>query len=111
MSLPEACRLSDSLAAALRGRLRLEGSEPDVDNRVRDLRATVQRIRDQAELVPRAARANVQAVYDALLARTEDVAERAKRGADVGGLLPALEQDAATAERDLICLLYTSRCV
>ncbi|MCA0436128.1 MAG: hypothetical protein M9891_01585 [Austwickia sp.] len=102
VSLPEACRLSDSLAAALRGRLRLEGSEPDVDNRVRDLRATVQRIRDQAELVPRAARANVQAVYDALLARTEDVAERAKRGADVGGLLPALEQDAATAERDLI---------
>lgn len=102
VSLPEACRLSDSLAAALRGRLRLEGSEPDVDNRVRDVRATVERIRDQIALVPSAARANVQAVYDALLTRTDDVSDRAKRGADVGGLLPALEQDAATAERDLI---------
>lgn len=102
VSLPEACRLSDSLASSLRGRLRLEGSEPDVDNRVRDLRATVERIRDQIALVPSSARVNVQGVYDALLARTEDVAERAKRGADVGGLLPALELDAATAERDLI---------
>lgn len=102
VSLPEACRLSDSLAASLRGRLRLEGSEPDVDNRVRDLRATVERIRDQIALVPSGAREGVRGVYDALLARTEDVAARAKRGADVGGLLPALEQDAATAERDLI---------
>lgn len=102
VSLAEACRLSDSLAASLRGRLRLEGSEPDVDNRVRDVRATVERIRDQIALVPRAARANVQGVYDALDARATDVAERAKRGADVGGLLPALELDAATAERDLI---------
>ena len=102
VSLPEACRLSDSLAASLRGRLRLEGSEPDVDNRVRDLRATVERIRDQIALVPSGARENVQAVYAALDARTTDVADRAKRGADVGGLLPALEQDAATAERDLI---------
>lgn len=102
VSLPEACRLSDSLAASLRGRLRLEGSEPDVDNRVRDVRATIERIRDQIALVPRAARENVQAVYAALDARAADVAERAKRGADVGGLLPALELDAATAERDLI---------
>lgn len=102
VSLPEACRLSDSLAGSLRGRLRLEGTEPDVDNRVRDLRATVERIRDQIGLAPSAARANVQAVYDGLLARTDDVADRAKRGADVGGLLPALELDAATAERDLI---------
>ena len=34
--------------------------------------------------------------------RTADVAARAKRGADVGGLLGPLEHDAARAERDLI---------
>ncbi|GAB78628.1 hypothetical protein SAMN05421595_2280 [Austwickia chelonae] len=102
VSLPEACRLSDSLASSLRGRLRLEGSEPDVDNRLRSLRASVERIRDQIGLVPVAARPGVQAVYDALLERTTEVCDRARRGADVGGLLPALESDAALAERDLI---------
>ena len=102
VSLPEACRLSDSLAASLRGRLRLEGSEPDVDARVRDLRAQAERIRDQVELVPSAARDGARGVYESLAARVSDVAERARRGADVGGLLPVLEGDAARAERDLI---------
>ena len=102
VSLPEACRLSDSLAASLRGRLRLEGSEPDIDARVRDLRAQAERIRDQIDLVPEAAREGARGVYESLAARVADVAERARRGADVGGLLPVLEGDAARAERDLI---------
>ena len=41
-------------------------------------------------------------VLERLDTRTADVLARAKRGADVGGLLGPLEQDAARAERDLI---------
>lgn len=102
VSLPEACRLSDSLAASLRSRLRLEGSEPDIEARVRDLRAQVERIRDQLELIPSAAREGARAVHASLAARVADLAERAQRGADVGGSLPVVESDAARAERDLI---------
>ena len=102
VSLPEACRLSDSLASSLRSRLRLEGSEPDVEARVRDLRAQVERIRDQVELVPSAAREGARAVHASLAARVTDLAERAQRGADVGGSLPVVESDVARAERDLI---------
>ena len=41
-------------------------------------------------------------MLDRLDTRVADVLARAKRGADVGGLLGPLEQDAARAERDLI---------
>ncbi|MBW3084014.1 hypothetical protein KEM60_00197 [Austwickia sp. TVS 96-490-7B] len=102
VSLPEACRLSDSLASSLRGRLRMDGSEPDVDARVREVRATIARIHDQIALVPSAARDNVVGVHDRLEERARDITERSRRGADVGGLLPSLELDAAQAERDLI---------
>lgn len=102
VSLPEACRLSDTLAASLRSRLRLEGAEPDVSHRVRDLRAQVERVRDQVALVPPAARAGAQQTLVSLDRRLVDVTDRARRGADVGGLLGPLELDLATAERDLI---------
>ncbi len=103
VSLPEACRLSDTLAASLRSRLRLDGAEPDVSARVRDLRAAVERIRDLVGAVPaQGARESSQQVLVALDRRLVDVTDRAKRGADVGGLLPALEADIARAERDLI---------
>ncbi|WP_226343806.1 hypothetical protein [Agilicoccus flavus] len=102
VSLPEACRLSDTLAASLRSRLRLEGSEPDVAHRVRTLRAAVERVRDQVALVPQAAAASARETLVGLDRRLVDVTERARRGADVGGLLGPLENDLATVERDLI---------
>ena len=37
-----------------------------------------------------------------LLQRLDDVTERARRGADAGGLLGPLESEASTTERDLI---------
>lgn len=107
VSLPEACRLSDTLAASLRSRLRLEGAEPDVSQRIRDLRAQVERIRDQVGLVPSAARSGAQQVLVTLDRRLVDVTDRARRGADVGGLLGPLELDLATAERDLIVAAST----
>lgn len=102
VSLPEACRLCDTLAASLRSRLRLEGTEPDVAARVRDLRGQIERIRDQVAGIPATNRDSAQQVLIHLDRRLVDVTDRAKRGADVGGLLPALEEDAARTERDLI---------
>jgi hypothetical protein len=102
VSLPEACRLSDSLASSLRSRLRLDGSDPDVSGRLRSLRQTLERIADQVALVPASRRGSAAEVYAALDGRLEDVTSRARRGADVGGLLGPLESAAATAERDLI---------
>ncbi|WP_406832297.1 hypothetical protein ABEG17_05585 [Pedococcus sp. KACC 23699] len=102
VSLPEACRLSDALAASLRARLGLDPSEADLQARVRGLRASVERIRDLVDREPARVHAAAVAVLDRLDTRVTDVVARAKRGADVGGLLGPLEQDAARAERDLI---------
>lgn len=102
VTLPEACRLSDTLASSLRRRLHLEGSEPDVVNRLRELRASLERIRDQVGLVPPGHRRSAEATRAQLAERLDTVTERAQRGADVGGLLGPLEVAAATAERDLI---------
>ncbi|WP_168582556.1 hypothetical protein [Gephyromycinifex aptenodytis] len=102
VSLPEACRLSDSLASSLRARLHLEGSEPDVARRIRDLRAAVERIRDLVADLPRPRRSTAQGILVDLDRRLVDVTERARRGADVGGLLGPLDLDTAKAERDLI---------
>lgn len=102
VSLPEACRLSDSLASSLRSRLRLDGSDPDVAGRLRSLRQQVERIADQVALVPESRRGSAAAVYEELDGRLDDIEARARRGADVGGLLGPLESRAASAERDLI---------
>ncbi|MFK5583893.1 hypothetical protein [Serinicoccus sp. LYQ131] len=102
VSLPEACRLSDSLASSLRSRLRLDGADPDLAGRLRSLRQQVERIADQVRLVPGSRNASAAAAHASLDQRLEDVTERARRGADVGGLLGPLESQAATVERDLI---------
>ena len=102
VSLPEACRLSDALAASLRARLGLDPSEADQQARLRSLRASVERVRDLVEREPAQNHAAASAVLDRLDNRVADVLARSKRGADVGGLLGPLEQDAARAERDLI---------
>jgi hypothetical protein len=102
VSLPEACRLSDALAASLRARLGLDPSEADQQARVRALRASVERVRDLVDREPASERAAASSVLERLDTRTADLLARISRGADVGGLLGPLEQDAARAERDLI---------
>jgi hypothetical protein len=101
-SLPEACRLSDALAAQLRMKLALSPGADAAASRVRDLRAQLERIRDQVGLEPALTRDAAVDRLAALMARLEDIADRAGRGADVLGMLAPLEQDAATYERDLI---------
>jgi hypothetical protein len=103
VSLPEACRLSDALAASLRVRLSVDPADADVTSRVRSLRAQVERIRDLTAAEPAGGPTNrATRLLGRLDERVADLAARAHRGADVGGLLGPLEGEAALAERDLI---------
>lgn len=102
VSLPEACRLSDSLAASLRRTLGLDGGAAGMEHRVRDLRASVERIRDLVAQIPAHRASSAQEVLVGLDRRLVDVTGRLRRGADVGGLVGPLEVAVATTERDLI---------
>lgn len=110
VSLPEACRLSDALVAQLRVRLALDPSGLEVADRLRQLRAQLERIRDQAGSEPAGPPQQQAAAKQAQLGRRlKEVAERAARGGDVGGLLGPLEIDATVFERDLIVGAATRR--
>lgn len=103
VSLPEACRLSDALAASLRLQLGLDGAGLDLADRLRDLRAQLERIRDQIGLEPAGPDQQEAAQRQAKLAvRVRDLVDKAGRGGDVGGLIGPLEADATRFERDLI---------
>ena len=103
VSLPEACRLSDALVAQLRVRLGLEISGAETTERIRQLRAQMERIRDQVDLEPAGPGQQQAAAEQSRLARRlKEIADKAGRGGDVGGLLGPLETEAATFERDLI---------
>jgi hypothetical protein len=103
VSLPEACRLSDALASQLRVRLALDPSGAEITDRLRQLRAQMERIRDQVDLEPAGARQQAAAEQQSRLARRlKEIADKSGRGGDVGGLLGPLEIEAATFERDLI---------
>ncbi|HEY0473904.1 MAG TPA: hypothetical protein VGD34_19675 [Kribbella sp.] len=102
VSLPEACTLSDALAATLRAKLALEPGDADLASRLRQLRAQVERIKDLVQREPAISRNEAIATHHDLDRRVTDLTDRAKRGADVGGLVGPLEIDAARNERDLI---------
>lgn len=102
VSLPEAGRLCDALVAQLRTRLNMDPNAEQQSLRIRDLRAQVERIRDQVDLEPSASLAAARREVASLSARAEELAEKRGRGGDVGGLLGPLEIDAARFERDLI---------
>jgi hypothetical protein len=110
VSLPEACRLSDALAGQLRMRLSLDPLGLDLAERLRAMRATLERVRDLVATSPAGpAREAAAGRLDGLARRLGDVTERAQRGADVGGLVGPWEADAATTERDLIVAAATKR--
>lgn len=103
VSLPEACRLSDALAAALRVRLGLDLSGAEVTARIKALRAQLERIREQIDTEPAGFRQQQAAERQSRLARRlREITDKADRGGDVGGLLEPLEIEATTFERDLI---------
>ncbi|MFF1821833.1 hypothetical protein ACFVWG_31300 [Kribbella sp. NPDC058245] len=102
VSLPEACKLSDALASSLRAKLALEPGDADRAAKLRQLRAQVERIADLVKLEPASVRNAALAEHHDLDRRLTDLADRNKRGADIGGLIGPFEIDAARAERDLI---------
>lgn len=103
VSLPEACRLCDTLTSALRARLAWTGSAAEVSQRVRQLRAQLERIREQVALEPAGLRHQEAAGRASALARRlSDLAAKADRGGDIGGQLAPLEIEATRYERDLI---------
>ena len=104
VSLVDACRLSDALAAQLRARLSFDPGAADAAARVAALRAAMERLRELAKH-EQAAVGRVQR----LVARVDDLAGAAARGGEVTGPLQALEADAARAERDLIVTTATRR--
>jgi hypothetical protein len=110
VSVPEACRLSDALAAQLAWRLSLDPVGIDLASHLRSLRATLERIRDLLPAEPPGPTRDAAADrLQRLDRRLEDVTARAHRGADVGGLVGPLESDAGVAERDLIVAGATRR--
>ena len=104
VSLVDACRLSDALAAQLRARLSFDPRAADSAARVTALRAAMERLRALAQADPGSV-----GIVQRLVARVEDLAGAAGRGGDVTGPLEVLEADAARAERDLIVTTATRR--
>ena len=103
VSLPEACRLSDALLSQLRVKLGLDLSGMEITERIRQLRAQMERIREQIDLEPAGAAQQQAALEQSRLARRlKELTDKAGRGGDVAGLLGPLEIDASTFERDLI---------
>ena len=103
VSLPEACRLSDALLSQLRVKLGLDPSGMEITEWIRQLRAQMERIREQIDLEPAGAGQQQAALEQSRLARRlKELADKAARGGDVAGLLGPLEIDASTFERDLI---------
>ena len=103
VSLPEACRLSDALLSQLRVRLGLDPSGAVITEQIRQLRAQMERIREQIAFEPAGASQQAAAEHQSRLARRlKDIADKAGRGGDVGGMIGPLEIEAATFERDLI---------
>ncbi|HHV19984.1 MAG TPA: hypothetical protein GXZ30_00345 [Propionibacterium sp.] len=102
VSLPEACRLADAMAAQLRTRLKLDPDADQVTARLRDLRAQIERIRDQVALEPAGLRNEPEAKLSELAQRVNNMVQRLDRGGDIGGMIGPAEIEAARFERDLI---------
>ncbi|WP_141012816.1 hypothetical protein [Nocardioides sambongensis] len=102
VSLPEAGRLCDALTGQLRTRLSLVPGADEQAARIRDLRAQLERIRDQVALEPANQRDAAVARLAELMSRLQAITAKAERGGDVGGMLGPFEVEATTFERDLI---------
>lgn len=104
VSLVDACRLSDALAAQLRARLSFDPRAADSALRLSALRAAMERCRELAAHQP----GEIGRVQR-LQARVDDLTGAASRGGDVAGPLQLLEADAARVERDLIVATATEQ--
>ncbi|GAB2983990.1 hypothetical protein [Nocardioides montaniterrae] len=102
VSLPEAGRLCDALVGQLGTSLSLAPGADVAAVRIKELRAQLERIRDQIGLEPVNSRDAAARKLAGMILRLDAITDRAERGADVGGELGPLEVEATTYERDLI---------
>ncbi|MFZ0530140.1 MAG: hypothetical protein WAL91_06345 [Propionicimonas sp.] len=102
VSLPEAGRLCDALVAQLRTRLHTDPGAEQQQIRLQQVRAQLERIRDQIKLEPPALAPAALAKLSALAGRAAELSDKRGRGGDITGVLGSLEADAARFERDLI---------
>jgi len=102
VSLPEACRMLDALIAQLASRYQFAQTNGEVNVRIQNLRAQVERIRQQADLDAPAIQATTAPAVTSLADDVAQMIAGADRGADIGGTLAPLEIRAAHLERDLI---------
>lgn len=103
VSLPEACRLLDALTRTLQARASLAPGAAEASARITLARAGVERVRDQLPLVPVGSeREDAAVALGRLDRRVTDIVERARRGADIGGLIGPVEIELSGLERDLI---------
>jgi hypothetical protein len=79
VSLPEAMRLSDALAASLRMRLSLDPSDAEVTGRLRQLRAQLERVRDLVTAEPQETRDEFSHKLAKLDSRLNEMVDKAKR--------------------------------
>ena len=103
VNLPEASRLLDTLVAALRARLGLDGATER--QRIRAARAGLERIRRLEAAEPADSPAQSQRrtrLAAERAARLDEMAARLELGGDIEGVLAPAEAEIALAERDLI---------
>lgn len=102
VSVPEGCRMVEGLTNQLRQKLQVGPHAAQYAARIAGLRAQLDRIHDQVGLEPPAQQPSARAIEERFGARLATTIEKFSRGGDIGGLLSALEVDAARFERDLL---------
>ncbi|MDR2973285.1 MAG: hypothetical protein LBV00_01030 [Propionibacteriaceae bacterium] len=102
VSLPEACRMLEALIAQLSSRYQLVPQSGEASARIAQLRAQVERIREQVGLDSPADQARTMPLVADLQHDVADMIAKADRGGDIGGLIGPLEVRSAQLERDLI---------
>ncbi|WP_036921717.1 hypothetical protein [Propionicicella superfundia] len=102
VSVPEGCRMVEALTNQLRQRLQVGPNAAQYAARIAGLRAQIDRIHDQIGLEPPAQQPSARAIEERFGSRLAAIIEKFSRGGDIGGVLSALEVDAARFERDLL---------
>jgi len=102
VSLPEACRMLEALITQLASSYQFAQVTSEISVRMQNLRAQLERIRQQADLDPPEIQATTGPPVTQLGDDIAAMIAQADRGGDIGGTLAPLEIRAAQLERDLI---------
>jgi hypothetical protein len=102
LSVPEATRLSDYLAVALRAQVGIDDDLTDPQERIDSLREGLERLREHARTVEPQRQEETEGVLSELEGRLTKVHERLVEGENVTVQLGALQTELAIVERRLL---------